>query len=369
MLGENGHGQFRPQTKPMAGANGHGIRDPNHHNRHLNLVKSSDVERFQKAVHSHALIAPKAGSAIIAKAASFFHRHSHSGNKKKRKGRHLRKGHEGQEPHDDHGHGHGCGHKVKQLTIFDDEATDNCFASALQENVVSDECYEAAFETVVVYNQLVNENKLYEQEQQFFTAFAMLFFFAFVLLPLTMLLARCCVSRSGRCRKMKEMFALRARILYTVYRDPEIRSRVEKQMGGELGDVVPLHCVESNEDVVTEIIEGRVEAEPHGKRQSFCGSYCRSLGIFFMTFFILCMPLPVLLNMISFMLVVYVGVKAVRCMCRCMCGSGKGKKESEYAAVGGYPAHTGAGGDEDADVEMNSAEKSAAIFVGVPVRL
>jgi len=387
MVGMNGHGIYRPPVdvpeedvaSPMFGqdghgihnvpagrfgANGHGIRKPGHKAR--SLIAKEDIARLTENV---SIRAPKAGAALIQKARNFFrknvHGHGHRHGRKRRLhgDHHDHDGDHDGDHHGDHDHHKPCGgHKVKDLTFYGDEDEDReqCFISALQNAQVSKTCYEAAFDTVVIYETLVAENERVEQERMFFGFVAVLFFFGFVVLPIMLGLARCCISRSSRCQRMKEMFALRARILYAVYRDENIKASVESALGVQLGNAdFPIPHHETDKEKIDDIIEGRETALPPRCRRTFCQSYCRSLMFFFGTVVFLSTPLPVLFNTVFFFLFFVICFRLVKGFCRCLCGCNKKENESEgeYEVVAsGFPA----------DIEER---KSDAIFVGVPVSL
>ena len=164
------------------------------------------------------------------------------------------------------------------------------------------------------------------------------------------------------------MFSLRARVLYAVYYDEELKSHVEDVVGIPLGDHPPLRHRETDVATIENIVNGDEVALPPQYKRSFCGVYCRSLFIFFATLVFLSSPVEVFVNGVFLFVVVYLTIKVVSCCCRCMCGTKQDDPEVEEnvrLARSGYPADVEGG---DGHVQLLE-DKNGAIFVGVPVTL
>jgi len=175
------------------------------------------------------------------------------------------------------------------------------------------------------------------------------------------------MKRSKRCQRFQMMFALRARILYAVYYNAELKEAVEATVGVPLGNSVPLPRPEKNQTKISAIIDGRETALPAHYKRSFCQIYTRSLAMFFVMLLVLSTPVEVFAHGVVIFLVMWFTCKLVKGCCRCMCGRKQQRNDEEqtYSPIvqRGFPADI----EMRHDVALLEDKKTGAIFVGVPV--
>jgi hypothetical protein len=140
-----------------------------------------------------------------------------------------------------HNHDHPpCPHKHK------------CLMKAREQNMVTPECGDAL--TRLEYVQKFEMEKNHEMflYMQFFWFYCILFFALF-----TMILVRKFKNGKGR-------FLLRLRVLQSVYSNPEIKAKVEDDIGVPLGNVPPLS------NVALKLLNADGRNQCRRKRQRFC---------------------------------------------------------------------------------------------------
>jgi hypothetical protein len=140
---------------------------------------------------------------------------------------------------DDHDH-HPCPHMHK------------CLMKAREQNMVTPECGDAL--TRLEHVQMLEMKKNHEiyLYMQFFWIYSILFLALF-----TMILVRKFKTGKGR-------FLLRLRVLQAVYSNPEIKAKVEDDIGAPLGNVPPLSSV------ALKLLSADGRNQCRLKRQRFC---------------------------------------------------------------------------------------------------